>query len=190
MGRGARRIRSGPGKRSRRAGGTSTARFFRPLVLNNKFAGSAHSWSQTYVAQGRGLASARLSAAPGKTADGGWVQRVGGLERVENYRVAGRVRSSWALDSQHECLVGLDPTGQEDDARAATIAWTRLPELHGVWTQFTSEPIRPATNSISVWLRGTTTFTGDKYAPFKADFDDFALRRVQTGVPFSSSVDR
>ena len=62
-------------------------------MLNNKFAGSAHSWSQTYVAQGRGLASARLSAAPGKTADGGWVQRVAGLERVENYRVAGRVRS-------------------------------------------------------------------------------------------------
>jgi hypothetical protein len=32
-----------------------------------------------------------------------------------------------------------------------------------------------------VWLRGRTTST-EKW-PYKADFDDFALRRVRTDVP-------
>ncbi|HEY2952558.1 MAG TPA: hypothetical protein VGK40_08250 [Verrucomicrobiae bacterium] len=44
-----------------------------------------------------------------------------------------------------------------------------------------SDPIRPATNAISIWLRGRTTSTADP--GFKADFDDFALRRARTGAP-------
>ena len=67
--------------------------------------------------------------------------------------------------------------GQETDPEAPTIVWSAHPKMHGVWEAFTSEPIRPATNSISVWLRARST--GAEF-PFKADFDDLSLRRVRT----------
>lgn len=117
----------------------------------------------------------------GQTVDGGYVQRVDGLSHLETYRLSGNVRSSWPVDDQHQCYVGYDPTGQEEDPKADTIVWTTLPEVHGVWVPFMSDPIRPAADAISVWLRGRTTSTAD--FPFKADFDDFALHRVQTEPP-------
>jgi hypothetical protein len=117
----------------------------------------------------------------GQSVDGGFVQRVTELSPLHTYQLTGTVRSSWALDREHQCFVGFDRTGQETDPRAATINWTALPKLHGVFVSYTSEPIRPATNAISVWLRGRTTLKTDY--PFKADFDDFALRRVRTEPP-------
>ncbi|MBN2506183.1 MAG: hypothetical protein JXQ71_05765 [Verrucomicrobia bacterium] len=116
-----------------------------------------------------------------KTVDGGFVQRVGGLSRRETYILTGRVRSSWALDREHQCFVGFDPTGQDSDPRAASIEWTALPGLHGHFVSYASRPIRPLTDSVSVWLRGRTTLTVDY--PFKADFDAFGLRRVRTEPP-------
>ncbi|MBN1417653.1 MAG: hypothetical protein JXP34_02695 [Planctomycetes bacterium] len=117
--------------------------------------------------------------ATGKTVDGGFVQRVDGLSRHETYRIAGRVRSSWAFAVEQGCLVGFDPTGQDADPKAATIIWTPLPLLHGVFVPYASEPIRPSRDgAISVWLRGWTTRTDD--VPFRADFDAFTLRRVRT----------
>jgi hypothetical protein len=127
---------------------------------------------------------ARAAAPPGKTVDGGYVQRVTGLSRLDTYRVAGRVRASWAVDSRRECLVGLDPTGQEDDPKAASIEWTRLADLHGVWIPYTSDPVRPTTNNaVSLWLRARATTAGERWAPFKADFDDFEVRKVRTSLP-------
>jgi endonuclease/exonuclease/phosphatase family metal-dependent hydrolase len=123
----------------------------------------------------------------GKTADGGYVQRVAGLDRLETYQLAGRVRSSWAVDDKHQCRVGFDPTGQTDDPQAATIVWTTLPGVRGWFMPYKSDPIRPAQDAISVWLRAKTTLNVD--APFRADFDDFALRQVRTAVPTAVDLD-
>jgi hypothetical protein len=119
----------------------------------------------------------------GETADGGFVQRVEGLSRMESYRLSGRVRCSWPLDFEHQCSVGMDPTGQEADPTAPSITWTRLSGRHGVFLEVSAEPVRPVTNSLSVWLRGRSTWKGDAFAPFKADFDDLTLRRVRTSPP-------
>lgn len=113
--------------------------------------------------------------------DGGLVQRVEKLDRLETYLLEGQVRCSWAADVDRALLVGFDPTGQITDPQAATIVWTTLPSAHGVWLSYQSEPIRPAGDSISVWLRGRTTARTDY--PFKADFDAFSLRRVRIGIP-------
>ncbi len=120
-------------------------------------------------------------SATGKTADGGYVQRVHRLGTAETYRLSGRVRASWPVDDRHQMYVGFDPTGQVGNPKAGSITWTVLPARHGVFVPFLSRPIRPASGSISVWLRGRTTFT--QQWPYKADFDDFALRRVRTDVP-------
>ncbi len=113
-----------------------------------------------------------------KRVDGGWSQRVSGLSRFETYQLAGRVRSSYPLTFEQRTEIGYDPTGQDIDPKAPTIQWSGHPKVHGVWESFTSEPIRPATNSISVWLRARSA--GTEF-PFKADFDDITLRRVRTG---------
>jgi hypothetical protein len=119
--------------------------------------------------------------ATGTAADGGYVQRAGGLSRAETYRLSGRVRCTWPVDSEHACMIGFDPTGQTADAKAATIVWTVLPAIHGIFVAHESAPIRPAKDAISVWLRARATVVADY--PFRADFDDFALRAVRTSVP-------
>jgi len=124
-------------------------------------------------------------AATGKTANGGYVQRVSGLTHMETYRLTGRVRSSWPVDFEHVTSVGYDLTGQVIDPEADTIEGTRFPAIHSVFYDYASGPIRPETAAISVWLRGKTTMTG-QYYPYRADFDGFALHRVETGVPGAS----
>lgn len=119
--------------------------------------------------------------ASGKTADGGFVQRVEGLSNLETYRLTGRVRSSYPVDVDRQCFVGYDPTGQDTDPEAPTIRWTLMPALTGIFLPYESDPIRPEGEAVSIWLRGRTTIGVDY--PFKADFDDFALRRYHTGVP-------
>jgi hypothetical protein len=117
----------------------------------------------------------------GKTLDGGFVQRVAGLKRLDTYRLSGKVRCSWPVEIDHRCQVGYDPTGQGSDPTASTIVWKTLPGAHSIWVDYNSEPIRPAKDSISVWLRGYTKDA--KGYPFRADFDEFALKRVRTEVP-------
>jgi hypothetical protein len=121
-------------------------------------------------------------ARTGKTVDGGYVQRIDGLNHAETYRLTGKVRSSWPLDHEHVTSVGYDPTGQMDDPKADSIVWTPFPPVHSVFHEYESGPIRPENDAISVWLRGWTTMTGGYY-PYRADFDDFALHQVNTGVP-------
>ncbi len=116
-----------------------------------------------------------------RTADGGFVQRVDGLDRSHTYRISARVRCSWPIDMKHQQSVGWDPTGQTADPEATTIVWETMPSLTGVWNRWASPPVRPEAGSISIWLRGRTTLRDDY--PFKADFDDVALRRVARGVP-------
>lgn len=125
----------------------------------------------------------RVTGGPfnGKTADGGYVQRVEGLSRLDTYRLNGKVRSSHPVDFEHVCYVGFDPTGQDSDPLADTIQWTKFPSLHSHFVDYASEPIRPAADSISVWLRGATRTTHGH--PFKADFDEFSLNRVKTEAP-------
>lgn len=123
----------------------------------------------------------------GKTVDGGFVQRVDALSPVETYRLSGRLRSSYPIDEKHACCIGYDPTGQVDDPAAVTIVWTKMPRVHGIFVPYASEPIRPTEEAISVWLRGTTVAT-DGFA-FKCDFDEFALRKVNTGVPSGIEAD-
>lgn len=118
--------------------------------------------------------------------DGGWVQRVTGLERLQTYRLRARVRASWAADAEHQCYIGWDPTGQDTDPRAPTVVWSAaLPGYHGHFVCYTSPPIRPATNAISIWLRARASGSDPPYAPFQADFDDVALEQVPTHPPQS-----
>lgn len=122
-----------------------------------------------------------VAATQGTAVDGGYVQKVAGLKRLDTYRLAGKVRSSWPVDMDHYCQIGYDPTGQDTDAKAPTIVWETLPGAHSIWADYHSGPIRPANDSISVWLRGWTKSTSG--TPFKADFDGFSLRRVKTEAP-------
>jgi len=122
-----------------------------------------------------------------KTIDGGYVQRVGGLSRRETYRLRAQVRSSWGVDEAHHAFIGYDPTGQGSNPDAATIQWHMWPHVHGIFESFVSPPIRPHENAISVWLRARTTFTKQK--PFKVDFDNVRLHRVDAGVPATECVD-
>lgn len=120
----------------------------------------------------------------GKAVDGGAVQRVDGLRRDATYRLEGRLRASWPVDIERGCHVGYDPTGQVGDPEAATIVWTVLPALHGIYVPFRHGPVRPARDAVSIWLRARTDSACP--FPFHADFDDIALRRVPTGVPTSA----
>ncbi len=114
--------------------------------------------------------------------DGGWVQRVDGLDPDGTYRVSGKIRSTWVIDDKHVAMVGIDPTGQTTDPDAATVLWRRFPAVHGVFVNMLSDPVRPGEQgAISIWLRGKTTQT-DNY-PFRVDFDDFALHRVAATPP-------
>lgn len=118
----------------------------------------------------------------GKTADGGWVQQVRSLDKADTYRVSGYVRSTWAVDPKHQCYIGIDPTGQTDDPGAATIVWSKaLPDALGVWRLWSSEPVRPTADKLSVWLRAKTTLNVD--FPMRADFDNFEMHRVRTQTP-------
>ncbi|MBN1818193.1 MAG: hypothetical protein JW828_12605 [Sedimentisphaerales bacterium] len=125
-------------------------------------------------------------SAIGRIVDGGFVQRVGGLSKRETYRLHGTVRSTWPVDEKHVCMAGYDPTGQTSDAEADSIVWTILPAVHGLFVPYQSEPIRPVSDSISVWLRGRTTLMEDYR--FEADFDEFTLRKVDTGVPLKQAL--
>lgn len=116
-----------------------------------------------------------------RAANGGFAQRVSGLNKNEIYRLSARIRSTWPVDEQHACRIGFDPTGQDGDPKAATIEWTLLPGIHGQFVPFQSHPIRPRGAAISVWIGGKTTLTEDYR--FEAEFDDVTLHRVASGAP-------
>lgn len=116
------------------------------------------------------------------TVDGGYVQRVDGLDPMADYVLTCDLRSSWRTGEKHALYIGYDRTGQTEDPRAETVVWSKaLPPIQGLWRPYRSEPIAPVSNSISLWLRAWTSEPGGY--PFKADFDNVALRKVDTGAP-------
>ncbi|MGQ9651524.1 MAG: hypothetical protein ACUVXJ_15565 [Phycisphaerae bacterium] len=145
------------------------------------------SWCYREDAEGNRCVGVQGGSINGKTVDGGWLSRVEGLSRLETYRLRVRVRSSWPVDAAHQAFVGYDATGQRTDPEAATIVWTVLPHVHGIFEEFVSPPIRPQADALSVWLRARTTFT--KHKPFVVEFDDVRLHRVDAGVPDTECVD-
>lgn len=118
----------------------------------------------------------------------GYMQQVTGLDRGETYRLTARLRCSWPRDDEHACEIGYDPTGQATDPAAKTIQWQAHARVHGVWIDFRSEPIRPAKDAISIWLRGRTSAKHDRNHAFKADFDDVELYRVLSAAPPASAM--
>ncbi len=123
----------------------------------------------------------RVVSPPGGNADGGWVQQVTGLRHGDAFRLTARIRCSWPLDREHACMVGIDPTGQTTDPKAATIIWTSGPATHSIWETLTAGPVRPAKDTVSIWLRARNT--QPQGFPFRADFDNIALHRVRTTPP-------
>lgn len=117
----------------------------------------------------------------GKTVDGGYAQRVDGLKASETYRLSGLIRTTLPTDPDHQVMIGIDPTGQMEDVGASTIQWKTIGEHHGHWIAYTGKPVRPVKESLSVWLRGRGVAIAD--TEFRADFDDFQLLEVETGVP-------
>ena len=115
--------------------------------------------------------------------DGGYVQKVEGLDHIQSYRLAGKVRCTRVLDYDNQCKVGYDPTGQTDNPDAATIVWTTIPSIQGFWVPYATDPIRPdkGSTAISVWVRGKSK--SPNLFQFKADFDDFTLNRVKMEIP-------
>ncbi|MCX7872124.1 MAG: hypothetical protein N2487_02425, partial [Verrucomicrobiae bacterium] len=122
---------------------------------------------------------ARIYGEAGTDIDGVLVQKVEGLSRHETYMMRCLVRSSRALDRENVTMVGYDPTGQDIDGNAKTIIWTNLPSIHSQFLVVQTQAIRPKSDSISIWLRGKSTFKGDTYAPFYADFDDVRLLEIK-----------
>jgi hypothetical protein len=116
-----------------------------------------------------------------KSADGGFVQSVSGLNHLDTYRVTGLVRTSWRADIDHLNEVGIDLTGQTSDPQADTIQWTPVASIHSYFVRFTSEPIRTESGKISIWLRAWAR-SGESY-PYHVDFDEFGLYTVATTAP-------
>jgi hypothetical protein len=112
----------------------------------------------------------------GKRLDGGFSQKIDQLDRFQTYRLSARTRISHVQDWDHQSWIGWDHTGQDQDPKASTVHWAPLGTFHGVWTSFTSEPLRPEKDSISIWLRARTGSAGE--FPFKADFNDVQLRLI------------
>lgn len=161
-----------------RAPDTDLADAWAPFAIQSA---TGHAWLADPQRPRNHLLRLAGGSAVGQPVDSGYVQQVTGLSHLENYRLTGMVRCSWVLQAERQCMVGWDPTGQVHDPNASTIIWRKMPILHSVFVPFESDPIRPTGNAISVWLRALVRSTADM--PFYADFDDFGLYRVETGVP-------
>ncbi len=112
----------------------------------------------------------------GTSIDGGYVQRVDGLDRSKPYRLTGWCSTSCLTDQVYGTYVGYDPTGQTKDPSAKTIVWTEMGRLSHEFEFYAGGPIRPVGDAISVWLRGRNR---RPEALFFADFDDLVLEEVQ-----------
>jgi hypothetical protein len=109
----------------------------------------------------------------GTKIDGGFVQRVGGLNPGKRYCLSGWTSSSAQTDKRYLSAVGYDPTGQVADPKAATIVWGLTGRLSSCYEQIVFHDIRPKGDAISIWTRGHNKDAGNLI--FTVDFDDFAL---------------
>lgn len=105
--------------------------------------------------------------------DGGYVQRVTGLDSKKTYCLSGWTSSSAKTDMCYMTAVGYDPTGQTSDPNSPTIVWKLAGRRSFIFDRVVFMGIRPQTDSISIWTRGSNNQVGDLV--FTVDFDDFAL---------------
>ncbi len=111
----------------------------------------------------------------GTTIDGGFVQRVGGLDARARYTLSGWASTSVPTDARCLAAIGIDPTGQIDDPTAETIVWGLLGRDSGVYEQVVFDAIRPRGDALSVWTRGRNSKAD--VGVFAVDFDDLSLER-------------
>lgn len=107
---------------------------------------------------------------------GGIVQKVGGLDPDQDYRLSGWSRTSRLTDKWYKTFIGFDLTGQTADPFAPTVQWKEMGRITYEWEQAVSGNIRPKADSISVWTRGENH---SKLELFWSDFDDFVLAPVE-----------
>jgi hypothetical protein len=116
-----------------------------------------------------------------KTFDAVVVQRVAGLSPTQTYRLVAMACANQLPSDQCRTLIGIDKTGQTDDADAATVEWTVLPAITGRFDGYAPAPVRPAADAISVFLRLRVT---DPPAPAPvAEFQRISMRQVDTHPP-------
>lgn len=115
----------------------------------------------------------------GTTIDGGFVQRVSGLDADQRYTLTGWASTSVPTDARCLAAIGYDPTGQTDNPKADTITWGLLGRDSRVFEQVVFHDIRPRGEAISVWTRGHNSHKD--VGIFTVDFDAIALVRSRPG---------
>lgn len=109
----------------------------------------------------------------GTTIDGGFVQRVDGLDRQASYTLSAWASTTVPTDARCLAAIGYDPTGQTENPQADTIIWGLLGRDSRVYEQIVVEDIQPRSDAISIWTRGRNT--QKDVGTFAVDFDDIAL---------------
>lgn len=121
----------------------------------------------------------RLAASPaGQRFDGAMSQFIPGMRADRYYRLRGYVRC--APGAGRTARVGLDPTGQQADGSAATVAYTAITPAGGGWALFESAPVRAYSGALTVWLRAATTLD----ETWHCDYDDVTL--VEESTPLAN----
>jgi hypothetical protein len=130
-------------------------------------------WYGKYGRNGSNAARVIGGNINGTKIDGGFVQKVSGLNRNKTYCLSGWTCSSTHADKRYLAAVGYDLTGQTANPRAATIVWGLTGRRSAMYDQIVFRGIKPKGTSISVWTRGHNNDVGDLV--YTVDFDDFAL---------------
>lgn len=130
-------------------------------------------WFGTYGRDGSQAARVIGGSINDTRIDGGYVQRVAGLDGRKTYCLTGWTSSSAQTDQRYLSAVGYDPTGQTDNPQATTIIWEGTGRRSTSFEQVTIRQIRPKAGVVSIWTRAMNRDVGDQ--TFTVDFDDFRL---------------
>lgn len=122
----------------------------------------------------------RMSAKE-KSFDAVIVQRVGGLSRIQSYRLIAQVRANQLPSDQCRTMIGIDSTGQTENGDAPTVLWKMLPDITGEFQNFALPPIRPANDAISIFLR--LRANEPPAPPPVAEFGGISVKQIETS-PF------
>jgi hypothetical protein len=164
------------------------------LLKGGEFSRTDNDWKSAWVIPAKYAATSDVAlsrgpmgqpllrlAGKGKKFDAVLAQRVAGLSATETYRVSGGMRANQLPSEQCRTSIGIDPTGQTDDADAASVIWLIKPGATNLFEGFTSEPVRPTKDSVSVFLR---LRANDPPGPVPdAEFEVVSMRAVVTAPP-------
>lgn len=109
------------------------------------------------------------------------VQRVAGLSPTRTYKLIGMACPNQLPSDQCQIMVGIDRTGQTENADATTVEWTVMPSITGRFESFVPDPIRPTGDAISIFLRLRAN-DPPQPAPV-AEFQRMSLVQVETHPP-------